>query len=87
MSKFVTAVQVPHPDGSHVGFLPGDEVPEWALKVVGAHVYADSRSDTGVEDKESTSQEEEESTGSESDTGVDFTKPAPAKRGRPRKAE
>lgn len=84
MSKFVTAVQVPHPDGSHVGFLPGDAVPEWAVGVVGDHVH-DGSKPAPAEPVEDPAEEAAEADPAKESGEPDFTKPAPTKRGRPRK--
>lgn len=101
MPKFIVAVQVKSENGMHVGFLPGDAVPEWALKVVGDHVH--DGKDSVVNDVEDSTDEDvqEDDSAESSESGVedvqeeapavdvapDFTKPAPAKRGRPRKVE
>lgn len=89
MSKFVCSVQVPHRDGHHVGFVAGDKVPDWAVDVVGDHVH-DGDTDTAVGSPETAADPAEDANQSDGDTDTavaapDFTKPAPAKRGRPRK--
>ena len=88
MSKFVCSVQVPHPDGHHVGFIAGDKVPEWALKVVGDHVHdGEATPEADVEGPAVEDTEDDAPATVEGDVAPDFTKPAPAKRGRTRKAE
>lgn len=88
MPKFIVAVQVKSENGMHVGFLPGDAVPEWALKVVGEHVHdGGAAPEADVEDPVAEHVEGDASATPEADVAPDFTKPAPAKRGRPRKAE
>lgn len=88
MPKFITAVQVNTGDGSHVGFLPGDTVPEWALKVVGEHVHdGGAAPEADVEVPVAEHVEGDASATPGADVAPDFTKPAPVKRGRTRKAE
>ena len=88
MPKFITAVQVNTGDGSHVGFLPGDTVPEWAVGKVGSHVHDGvATPEADVEDPVVEDVEGDAPATPEADVAPDFTKPAPAKRGRPRKAE
>lgn len=81
MSTFAVHTVV-HRDGFPVFFTPGDELPEWAEGVVGDHVLtADSK--PAPKDDETDDEADEDSTPA-SDV-PDFTAPAPARRGRPRK--
>lgn len=95
MPKFSTHVALMSPDFHAVGFGPGDEVPEWALSQVGAHVLepegdADAEPDTeeDSESGEAPDDNEADDEGEESTPASDvpdFTAPTPARRGRPRK--
>lgn len=69
----------------HVGheFAPGDEVPEWAVDLVGAHVTADDTSSKASQSAGADRAEEEHSE-AKKDQSPDFTKPA-ARTTRPRK--
>ncbi len=40
--KFNTYVNVHKDPAEYVSFAPGDEVPDWALDLVGDHVYTDA---------------------------------------------
>lgn len=80
MSKFVTAVQVPHQHENH----PGNAVPEWAVGVVGDHVH-DGSKPAPAEPVEDPAEEAAEADPANESVEPDFTKPAPTKRGRPRK--
>lgn len=66
-------------DGLSVAFAPGDELPEWAVGRVGVHCLDDAEPKCKSEPKQADEDAEEDP------SGVDFTKPAPARRGRPRK--
>lgn len=88
MPKFIVAVQVNSSDGSHVGFLPGDTVPDWAVDKVGSHVHdGAATAEADVEDPAFEDPEDDAQATAEADVTPDFTKPAPVKRGRTRKAE
>ena len=106
MPKFSTHVALMSPEYQAMSFGPGDEVPEWAVGQVGAHVLepedpADTDESDGEDESDEKSEDQdsghsEESDGEDSDDGEgdsessddnapDFTKPAPARRGRARK--
>lgn len=80
-------------------FKPGQEVPTWAIGKVGAHAHDGFQAESiasqvntevpelTVEPENETEAEELEVTESPVVVTPDFTKPAPAKRGRPRKTE
>ena len=79
MSVFTVHTLV-HRDGLPVAFAPGDELPDWAVGKVGDHCLAD----TGSKPRPAPAAE---STPEPADDKPvpDFTKPAPARRGRPPK--
>lgn len=85
-----------NPEYQAVSFGPGDEVPEWAVDQVGAHVLepedpADADESGEAEEDEQAGGESpadesgEDETPPPSDEQPDFTAPAPARRGRSRK--
>jgi hypothetical protein len=47
--QFGAYVHVTKKDGTSQAFAPGDAVPSWAAKLVGAHVLADAEPDTTEE--------------------------------------
>lgn len=78
MSKFSAHVAV-HGDDGATWFNPGDEVPEWASKLVGDHVLEAP----AASEAESEAEPEAEEAGGEPETAaataetVDFTGPKP----------
>lgn len=101
--KIFAVNTIVHRDHLPVAFSIGDEVPEWALSLVGSHCLAaetvddfeDSESDSETADDQDESEpdaDEAEGSAQEPTTAtdsepLDFTKPAPVKRTRQRKAE
>ncbi|BCW61850.1 hypothetical protein [Arthrobacter sp. StoSoilB22] len=112
MPKFSTHVALMNPEYQPANFGPGDDVPEWAIDLVGDHVLepeakdvsADASDFTGASDApagdEGKADGDSEDAGAgdsgdasdaadeaskASDDAPDFTAPAPARRGRPRK--
>lgn len=98
MAKFSTHVALMSPEYQAVSFGPGDEVPEWAVDQVGAHVLepeetsesdeSDDSNESGEQDQESADDEaddEDDNPPPADDEQPDFTAPAPARRGRSRK--
>ena len=98
MPKFSTHVALMDPSYQPANFGPGDEVPEWAINQVGAHVLepedeadADESGSAGDADDQDQGSEGDDETDGEDDTPPpadeqpDFTAPAPARRGRSRK--
>lgn len=99
MPKFSVQVALMGPEYRPVSFGPGDDVPDWALDLVGAHVLepedidddgandesqGEDRGDDGDNDADEDG-DGEESTPPPADDQPDFTAPAPARRGRSRK--
>lgn len=101
MPKFVVHTHVKNGFESFA-FAPGQEVPDWAIEKVGSHVHDDANltfpepaaepvdliavepvSEVVAEPEVPESEPEKVEPAAE----PDFTQPAPAKRGRPRKAE
>ncbi|NKG21104.1 hypothetical protein [Paeniglutamicibacter terrestris] len=60
MPKFTARVAVHHDDGDHTWFNPGDNVPDWAIGLVGDHCIEGARSDI---EAESTAESDAESEG------------------------
>lgn len=82
MSVFSTNVALMGPDFRVCSFSPGDTVPDWAVGLVGDHCLMDAPA-KGSKPVVARSEPAEDVPVV---AGVpDFTKPAPAKRGRPRK--
>lgn len=94
MPKLAVSVVLPHESG-FVQFLSGDELPGWAIGLVGDHCLVEPAADPvdliAVEPVPEVVAEPEvpeaEPEKVEPAAEPDFTQPAPAKRGRPRKAE
>lgn len=69
MPKFSKHVALMSPEYQAANFAPGDEVPEWALDQVGAHVLEPETSEES--DEADDSGDEDEASGSEPDSGDD----------------
>lgn len=82
-----------HRDGNSTSFTAGDELPDWAIGLVGDHCLVEPAADpvdlTAVEPVPEVAAEPEvpeaEPEKVEPAAEPDFTQPAPPKRGRPRK--
>lgn len=101
MAKFSTHVALMSPEYQAVSFGPGDDVPEWAVDQVGAHVLEPEEASEPDESGEASTADEpegqdqgeedgddadgEDDTPPPADDQPDFTAPAPARRGRSRK--
>lgn len=92
MATFAAHVVV-HSDAGPVQFAPGDEVPDWAVDLVGDHVLADDpEPESASEPAAVDADDEDDPDADESDdeeldapaAAPDFTTAAP-RRGRPRK--
>jgi len=78
--------------GELVVLAPGDDLPDWAVGRVGEHCLVPGADPEGEPDgekseavPEETAEEDGASDSEPADESLDFTKPAPARRGRPRK--
>lgn len=88
MSKFFGIHFGMHDDAGRLHqWVPGDEVPGWAADRVGDHCLA-SDVVPEVHDSDTTAEPPAAPVADVPESGTpDFTKPVPAKRGRPSKAE
>ena len=73
MAKLIANTTVTKEPGQPVILHAGDELPEWAEELVGAHLL-----DESIEDAEEQDDVEEEDAAEET-SDIDFTKPAPRK--------
>ena len=89
MPKFSTHVALMDPEYKPANFAPGDEVPEWAIDQVGAHVLepeepadadeSDASDDSGSQDQDQVDDSSGDSgAGDESDADGEDDTPPPA---------